>query len=116
MRRRGRECKVLRHRPRPLGGGRIIEVGDAVGYGVGRKPTFWLGPHNTGTGFRESHIAFAAPDRAAVRAFFEAAVGAGAEVLYEPRVWPEYHATYYGAFVRHPDGNNVEAVCHLPES
>lgn len=28
------------------------------------------------------------------------------------RPWPEYHADYYGAFVRDPDGNNVEAVCH----
>jgi len=24
------------------------------------------------------------------------------------------HASYYGAFVRDPDGNNVEAVCHQP--
>ena len=54
-------------------------------------------------------------DRAAVRAFFDAAVAAGAEVLHEPRVWPEYHPNYYGAFVRDPDGNNVEAVCHSPE-
>ena len=36
-------------------------------------------------------------------------------VLHEPRVWPEYHPGYYGAFVRDPDGNNVEAVCHRPE-
>ena len=50
-----------------------------------------------------------------MRAFFDAAVARGAEVLYEPRLWPEYHADYYGAFVRDPDGNNVEAVCHLPE-
>jgi predicted lactoylglutathione lyase len=50
-----------------------------------------------------------------VRAFFDAAVGAGAEPLHEPRVWPEYHPNYYGAFVRDPDGNNVEAVCHTPE-
>jgi len=35
-------------------------------------------------------------------------------VLHEPRVWPEYHPNYYGAFVRDPDGNNVEAVCHSP--
>ncbi len=33
-------------------------------------------------------------------------------MLHEPRVWPEYHPDYYGAFVRDPDGNNVEAVCH----
>ena len=39
---------------------------------------------------------------------------AGAEVLYEPAVHPEYHEHYYGAFVRDPDGNNVEAVCHTP--
>ena len=43
------------------------------------------------------------------------AVAAGAEVLHEPRVWPEYHEHYYGAFVRDPDGNNVEAVSHRPE-
>jgi hypothetical protein len=47
--------------------------------------------------------------------FVEAAVSTGALVLYEPRVWPEYHPNYYGAFVRDPDGNNVEAVCHAPE-
>jgi catechol 2,3-dioxygenase-like lactoylglutathione lyase family enzyme len=99
----------------PLGGVRIIDVGVAIGYGVPPQPDFWLGPHDTGEGFRESHIAFTADDRPRVRAFFDAAVAAGAEVLHEPRVWPEYHPDYYGAFVRDPDGNNVEAVCHIPE-
>jgi catechol 2,3-dioxygenase-like lactoylglutathione lyase family enzyme len=98
-----------------VGGVRIMEYGEVIGYGVPPFPDFWLGPRATGEGFRESHIAFSAGDRATVRAFFEAAVGAGAEVLHEPRVWPEYHPNYYGAFVRDPDGNNVEAVCHLPE-
>ena len=99
----------------PLGGTRLMDFGEVVGYGVGRKPDFWIGPQNTGEGFRESHIAFAAADRAAVRAFFDAAVATGAAVLAEPRLRPEYHPTYYGAFVRDPDGNNVEAVCHTPE-
>ena len=45
-----------------------------------------------------------------MRAFHEAAVGLGAESLHEPRLWPEYHPGYFGAFVRDPDGNNVEAV------
>jgi catechol 2,3-dioxygenase-like lactoylglutathione lyase family enzyme len=98
----------------PLGFRRLMDFGEYIGYGADQKPDFWLGP-NTGSGFRESHIAFEAPDRAAVRAFFDAAVKTGAEVLHEPRVWPEYHPTYYGAFVRDPDGNNVEAVCHAPE-
>jgi catechol 2,3-dioxygenase-like lactoylglutathione lyase family enzyme len=99
----------------PLGGGRIMDFGPVIGYGVGQKPTFWLGPLADDGPNREVHVAFVAPDRARVRAFFDAAVGAGAEVLHEPRVWPEYHPEYYGAFVRDPDGNNVEAVCHAPE-
>jgi catechol 2,3-dioxygenase-like lactoylglutathione lyase family enzyme len=99
----------------PLGGRRIMDFGVAIGYGVGDKPDFWISAKQTGQGFRESHIAFEAPNRAAVDAFFKVATGLGAEVLHEPRVWPEYHAGYYGAFVRDPDGNNVEAVCHRPE-
>ena len=95
----------------PLGGRRILDFGEAIGYGT-EFPTFWIGRQTTGDGFRESHLAFQAPDRDAVHAFFDAAVDAGAEVLHEPRVWPEYHAGYYGAFVRDPDGNNVEAVHH----
>jgi len=97
----------------PLGGHRIMDFGEVIGYGTD-SPTFWLGGHETGDVFRESHIAFQAPSRDAVQAFFDAAVAGGAEVLHEPRVWPEYHESYYGAFVRDPDGNNVEAVCHVP--
>ena len=95
----------------PLGGRRIMEVGGAIGYGTS-FPSFWIGEQQTGSGFRESHLAFQSPDRAAVEAFFEAAAALGAEVLHDPRVWPEYHAGYFGAFVRDPDGNNVEAVHH----
>jgi catechol 2,3-dioxygenase-like lactoylglutathione lyase family enzyme len=99
----------------PLGQVRVMEFGPAIGYGEKNIPTFWIGAQQTGDGFRETHIAFMAADRAAVDAFFAAAVSAGAEVLHEPRMWPEYHPGYYGAFVRDPDGNNVEAVTHRPE-
>ena len=99
----------------PLGGVQVMNFGVAVGYGVPPDPDFWISVFDSGEGFRESHIAFSAHDRATVRAFFDAAVGAGAEVLHEPRLWPEYHPNYYGAFVRDPDGNNVEAVCHAPD-
>ena len=64
---------------------------------------------------RELHVAFGAPDRATVRAFFDGAVAAGAEILHEPRMWPEYDPDYYGSFVRDPDGNNVEAVCRTAQ-
>ena len=43
---------------------------------------------------------------------FAAAQEAGAEILHDPRIWPEYHPGYYGVFFRDPDGNNVEAVHH----
>ena len=99
----------------PLGGSRIMDFGTVIGYGLPGKPSFWIGTQTTGGANRENHIAFVAADRTSVHAFFDAAVAAGAEVLHEPRVWPEYHPNYYGAFVRDPDGNNVEAVCHYPE-
>jgi len=99
----------------PLGGRRILEFGDVVGYGIGNHPDFWIGPLTTGEQNRENHLAFTAETRDAVRSFFKAAVDGGAAVLYEPKVWPEYHANYFGGFVRDPDGNNVEAVCHKPE-
>src|SRR5215475_11901653 len=78
----------------PLGGVRILDFGNVIGYGVPPRPDFWLGPHSTGDGFREAHIAFVANDRATVDAFLAAARAAGAEVLHEARVWPEYHENY----------------------
>jgi len=98
----------------PLGHRRLADFKVALGYGSDHA-VFWISELNEGDGFRESHIAFAAADRAGVDAFFRAAVGAGAEVLHEPRIHEEYHEHYYGAFVRDPDGNNVEAVSHRPE-
>jgi catechol 2,3-dioxygenase-like lactoylglutathione lyase family enzyme len=98
-----------------LGFKRVMEFGAVVGYGEPLKPVFWIGPQETGEGFREIHIAFQAANRDAVRSFFKSALAQGVEVLHEPRLWPEYHSDYYGAFVRDPDGNNVEAVCHSPE-
>ena len=61
---------------------------------------------------REVHVAFHAADEDAVKAFYDAALKLGVESLHAPRLWPEYHPGYFGAFVRDPDGNNVEAVFH----
>ena len=119
----GIQCTDVQHAARfydtvlaPLGAARIMDFGEAIGYGDRGKPDFWISTLTTGEPNRENHIAFTASDRATVTAFFEAAVGCGAEVLHAPRVWPEYHEHYFGAFVRDPDGNNVEAVCHTPAS
>ena len=99
----------------PLGGSRLMDFKVAIGYGTGGHADFWISEHSEGDGFSESHIAFAAASRAQVDEFFAAAVANGAEVLHEPCVHEEYHQNYYGAFVRDPDGNNVEAVSHRPE-
>jgi catechol 2,3-dioxygenase-like lactoylglutathione lyase family enzyme len=89
-----------------------MDVEVAVGYGSDGNPAFWLGTFDGVGPNREVHVAFQARDAAAVRAFFDAAVGMGAEVLHEPRLCPEYHPSYYGAFVRDTERNNIEAVCH----
>ena len=78
--------------------------------GAGGVPQFWLSPG--GPVDRELHVAFSAPDRAAVDAVHEAALAAGVEVLHAPREWPEYHPGYYAVFLRDPEGHNVEAVHH----
>jgi catechol 2,3-dioxygenase-like lactoylglutathione lyase family enzyme len=98
----------------PLG---VTEEGSGEGFAgfLGSAGgSFWLIPAERAHD-RELHIAFRAPDREHVRAFHRAAVEIGAEILHEPRIFPEYHENYYGTFVRDPDGHNIEAVCHLPE-
>jgi catechol 2,3-dioxygenase-like lactoylglutathione lyase family enzyme len=98
-----------------LGHRRLLDFEVAVGYGTD-KPDFWLSTFDGVGPNREVHVAFTAPDADTVRAFFQAAVDQGAEVLHEPRLWPEYHETYFGGFVRDPEGNNLEAVCHRGDS
>jgi len=88
-----------------------IDAGPVVGMGVDDFPRFWLGPATVDCQ-RETHVAFTAASREVVDRVHAAAIEAGAEVLHTPRVWPEYHQTYYGVFLRDPDGNNVEAVSH----
>ena len=98
-----------------LGYSRQLDVGVALGYGRDGKPTFWIADAASGDASgpnREVHIAFSAADPDQVQAFYDTAVRLGAEPLHAPRLWPEYHPGYFGAFVRDPDGNNIEAVCH----
>jgi predicted lactoylglutathione lyase len=58
------------------------------------------------------HIAFRAESRAAVDAFYAAAIAAGGKDNGPPGPRPHYHENYYGAFVLDPDGYNVEVVFH----
>ncbi len=62
----------------PLGGKRVVEPAPGViGYGVPPHPDFWISPLvPADAGFRENHVAFVADTRAAVDAFYAAAVEA----------------------------------------
>ncbi len=95
----------------PLGYRILMDPGPAVGYGD-EHAVFWIGTATDPVPNRQSHLAFVAPDRDAVAAFHQAALAQGMASLHEPRIWPEYHPGYFSAFVRDPDGNNVEAVHH----
>ncbi len=97
----------------PFGYGLLMEFGGATaGFGRDGKPDFWIHPGSPGD---PVHLAFAAEDRATVDRFHRTALEAGARDNGAPGLRPQYHPTYYGAFVLDPDGHNVEAVCHRPE-
>jgi catechol 2,3-dioxygenase-like lactoylglutathione lyase family enzyme len=93
----------------PLGYAVVMRFERFAGFGVAGKPDFWI---EAGTPTDKIHIAFRAGGRAVVRAFHEAAVAAGGRDNGPPGMREIYHPNYYGAFVRDPDGHNVEAVCH----
>jgi catechol 2,3-dioxygenase-like lactoylglutathione lyase family enzyme len=95
-----------------LGHTRVMDFGVAIGYGSEGNPQFWISRWEGSEPNREIHVAFTAADTETVLAFHAAALESGAEELHAPRLWPEYHPGYFGGFVRDPDGNNVEAVCH----
>lgn len=97
-----------------LGHRRIMDFDEAIGYGT-EGPDFWISTFEGIGPNREIHLAFQAKDAATVRAWYAEAMAAGAESLHEPRLWPEYHAAYFGAFVRDTEGNNIEACCHTGE-
>jgi catechol 2,3-dioxygenase-like lactoylglutathione lyase family enzyme len=96
----------------PLGYRVVMEFGDLCGFGD-EKPSLWMKPGDPPT--TPQHLAFVAPSRAAVAAFHAAALAAGGRDNGAPGLRPDYHATYYAAFVIDPDGHNLEAVTHRPE-
>jgi catechol 2,3-dioxygenase-like lactoylglutathione lyase family enzyme len=85
----------------------------AAGFGINGKPDFWIG--GEGGLNKPVHIAITAIDRAAVDAFYKAALSAGGRDNGAPGLRPHYHENYYAAFVLDDDGHNIEAVCHAPE-
>jgi catechol 2,3-dioxygenase-like lactoylglutathione lyase family enzyme len=85
------------------------EDDDFILHTVGSKP----GRDRVTTG---AHVAFIASDEGSVERWHSAAVGRGGTDNGSPGVRPEYSGRYFAAFVLDPDGNNVEAVFHAPQS
>ena len=91
--------------------GYILCSHDASGAGFGPKgePALWLYPHQGAAG-AGAHIAFRAPDHAAIRKFHSAGATAGGRDNGPAGPRADYSPTYFAAFLIDPDGNNVEAV------
>ena len=105
----------------PLGYRRLFDVDDASGYGAAlpaplreQALPFWVG-QDTGRIGLSGHVCFTAAGRAAVDAFYKAALAAGGRDNGKPGLRPIYHPNYYAAFIVDPDGHRIEAVCHQPE-
>ena len=58
-----------------------------------------------------AHVAFHAPNRAAVDRFHRDGLAAGGRDNGAPELRADYSPGYYAAYLIDPDGNNVEAVC-----
>lgn len=102
----------------PLGYRIIIDRTEATGFGIvagtlrSRDPDgdFWIVPGKVDPEL--VHFAFVAQTHAAVDAFHTEAIAAGGHDNGAPGLRPRYHPHYYAAFIRDPDGYNIEAVCH----
>jgi catechol 2,3-dioxygenase-like lactoylglutathione lyase family enzyme len=104
-----------------LGHRRAMDVEDgptSVGTGYGPIGAFWISSPRPAAPLPPppavQHVAFAAPDRGAVDAFYREALAAGGRDNGPPGLRPHYHPHYYAAFVIDPDGHHLEAVCHQP--
>jgi catechol 2,3-dioxygenase-like lactoylglutathione lyase family enzyme len=84
----------------------------------GPRPLFIIGApydgHAPATGNGQM-VAFQAASRAVVRKAYEVALACGGSSEGEPGMRPEYHASYYGAYFRDPDGNKLCVVCHAED-
>ena len=91
------------------------ESPEGIAFGTATDPKLFVGPAYNGepaTHGNGTHIAFFASSRAQVDAFYKAAMDNGGSDEGPPGLRPHYHPNYYGAYVRDPDGNKLQAVCH----
>jgi catechol 2,3-dioxygenase-like lactoylglutathione lyase family enzyme len=96
----------------PLGYARLVERAATIGFGK-KYPELWLNlradmiPASANPGV---HVALRAASEEAVRGFHAAALAAGGTCDGEPGPRQAAMTTYFGAFIRDPDGNKLEAL------
>jgi catechol 2,3-dioxygenase-like lactoylglutathione lyase family enzyme len=89
-----------------------MEVGSAFGMGANGEKIFWIERDPKASG--GEHYAFRVRRRADVDAFYDAAMRAGGLDNGPPGTRPDYGSSYYAAFVKDREGNNIEVVCYAP--
>lgn len=97
----------------PIDMGLISTSERHAAFGIGPMP--YLIVRLTDAPISTVHLAFLAEQRAAVDAFYSAALRAGGTDNGSPGLRPDYHPNYYAAFVHDPDGHNIEVLKHDPE-
>ena len=97
----------------PLGFGIVADYGGDAGiaFGPPGQDDFAIAPAASAPS-GPIHLAFAAADQAAVNDFHAFGMSAGGRDNGPPGLRPQYHESYYAAYLIDPDGNNVEAVHH----
>jgi catechol 2,3-dioxygenase-like lactoylglutathione lyase family enzyme len=105
----------------PLGLVRIVNFGNERGSDYGAAPgstgvEFTITAERGAGPSAGTHLCFRARDRATVEEFHRLALANGGRDDGAPGLRPQYHASYYGAFVLDPDGHRIEAVCHAPDA
>jgi catechol 2,3-dioxygenase-like lactoylglutathione lyase family enzyme len=101
-----------------LGHKLLFETPQVFCYGEATGPKLFILPPFDGKEARPgngAHAAFKVESRATVDAFHAAALANGGSDEGKPGLRPHYHPNYYGAYVRDPDGNKIQAVCHRKE-
>jgi catechol 2,3-dioxygenase-like lactoylglutathione lyase family enzyme len=94
----------------PIGYQVIMEYPGAVGLGADGKPDLWL--MQTDQPVNPTHVALGTAARQPIDAFYAAGLAAGGTDNGAPGLRVDYHPTYYAAYVKDPEGNNIEVVCH----
>lgn len=81
------------------------------------RPLFLIGRPNDGQAHQVGNgqmVAFLAQSREQVDAVYAVALAHGGTCEGAPGLRPEYHAHYYGAYFRDPEGNKLAVACHQP--